>query len=170
MIEEKEIIQEEVSNDKKDLPVSTSNISNITKKINEEEDLDRVKDLTKLFHIAMMKKEINRAEKQSDMLDYALEEVNNRMLTGDMSDKDLANYIKIFQDSINNTKKNTSEESMPKIQITNQEININNGETLSRESRERIQEVIQKILTQAKESDIIDIEPKEKENIEEDDD
>lgn len=165
MIEEKENIQEEQN----DLPVKTDSLSAITKKISDEEDVDKIKDLTKLFNLAMMKKEINRAEKQSDMLDYALDEVNNRMISGEMSDKDLANYIKIFQDSINNSKKNTSDEMIPPIQINAKEINIGSSDSLTREERENVIDFIQKVLTQSKDNDIIDVEPIEKEIDKEDD-
>lgn len=168
MIEEDKNIQlEDKQEEKKSEIVSTGSLSGITKKINEEEDVDKVKDLTKLFNLAMLKKEINRAEKQSDMLDFALSEVYNRMMTGDMADKDLANYIKIFQDAINTTRKNTSEENMPIIQVNTGEININN-DGLTREERENVINFIQNILTQAKSEDIIDVKSEER-NTEDDD-
>lgn len=163
MTEEKEINQVEV----KEEPAESAELSAIVKRIDEEDDVEKVKDLTKLFNLAMLKKEINRASKESDMLDYALSEVYNRMLTGDMADKDLANYIKIFQDAINNTKKNTTEESIPAIQINTKEININN-DGLTREERENVVNFIQKILTQSKSEDIVDIESEER-NTEDDD-
>ena len=163
MAEEKEINQVEV----KEEPAESAELSAIVKRIDEEDDVEKVKDLTKLFNLAMLKKEINRATKESDMLDYALSEVYNRMLTGEMADKDLANYIKIFQDAINNTKKNTTEESIPTIQINTKEININK-DGLTREERENVVNFIQKILTQSKSEDIIEVDSEER-NTEEND-
>jgi len=158
----------ELKEEKSQLPETSTELSSVVKKINKEDDVEKVKDLTKLFNLAMLKKEINRAEKQSDMLDYALDEVYSRITTGEMPDKDLANYIKIFQDAINNSRKNTSEETLPHIQINTNEININRDE-LSREERENVLEFIQTILTQSKSDDIIDVNSEVKESEEQDD-
>lgn len=162
--EEKEEFQEEKSDSEPQHSVSTTNLSNITKQINEAQDLDKIKDLTKLFNVAMLKKEINRAERQSDILDYALEEVWSRIANGDIKDQDLAKYISIFQTSISNTRKATTEESLPIINIEKIDINNNQEETLSRESREKIMKVIEMILTQSDDSDIIEVESNEKES------
>ena len=165
--EEKEEFQEEKSDAEPQHSVSTTNLSNITKQINEAQDLDKIKDLTKLFNVAMLKKEINRAERQSDILDYALEEVWSRIANGEMKDQDLAKYISIFQTSISNTRKATTEESLPIINIEKIDINNNSEETLSRESREKIMKVIEMILTQSDESDIIDVKSTEEKESEE---
>ena len=167
--ESEEEVEEETSEEVKELPEKKSdNLSAVVKQIDEEQDTEKLKDLTKLFNIAMMKKEINRAVRQSDVLDYAIEEVNQRLLTGDVSDKALGTYIKVLQDNINNVRKTTTEESLPVIQITKNEININNEESLTREERENIQKVIEMILTQSKDSDIIDVESQERETEEDD--
>lgn len=160
MIEEEKVFQEEEI-EKEDLPVKTNSFSDIVKKINEEEDVDKLKDLTKLFNLAMMKKEINRAERQSDILDYALEEVWSRIANGEMKDQDLAKYVQVLQDSINNTRKITSDDNLiPPIQINAKEININSDDSLTREERENVLDFIQKVLSQSqdKKDDIIDVE------------
>jgi len=164
--------EESLDNDLgKDLPDEVSDeLSAVVKSINEENDSDKLKDLTKLFNLAMMKKDINRAEKQSDMLDYALSEIYERITTGEVADKDLAKYVQVLQDSINNTRKLTSDENViAPIQINAKEININSGDSLTREERENVLDFIQKVLTQDRKDDVIDVESVKEGDSEDDD-
>ena len=165
-----EVKEEVAKEEKSNLPDNPLNLSSVVKQINEEGDIEKIKDLTKLFNVAMMKKEINRAERQSDILDYALEVINEKLLSGEVSDKALGTYVKVLQDNINNVRKMTTEEPITPITYNHQEITINNGDALTKEERDNVIDFIQKVLTQSKSEDIIDIESSnEKENLEKDD-
>lgn len=161
MAEEEKIIENTEEN-KEQLSVKTDSLSALTKKINEEEDVDKIKDLTNLFQLAMLKKEIKRTEQRSDMLDYALNEVQARLITGAIEDKDLAKYITVLQDGIKDTRKMTTTEELAPINITQVNINTEEDSGLTREERENVLQFLQSILTQNKENDIIDVESQER--------
>ena len=154
----KEVMEEVAEEKESNLPENPLNLSSVVEQINKEGDIEKIKDLTKLFNVAMMKKEINRAERQSDILDYALEVVNEKLMSGEVSDKALGTYIKVLQDNINNARKMTTEEPITPITYNHQEITINNGDALTKEERDNVIDFIQKVLTQSKSEDIIDIE------------
>ena len=161
MAEEEKIIENTEEN-KEQLSVKTDSLSALTKKINEEEVVDKIKYLTNLFQLAMLKKEIKRTEQRSDMLDYALNEVQARLITGAIEDKDLAKYITVLQDGIKDTRKMTTTEELAPINITQVNINTEEDSGLTREERENVLQFLQSILTQNKENDIIDVESQER--------
>ena len=79
-----------------------------------------------------------------------------------IEDKDLINYLRITQESVNSH--NNEEQELPRVQINNQtNVNINSS-GLDRESRAKVLEAVQEILKSSlqgnSKDDIIDINPK----------
>lgn len=117
--------------------------------INKEQDID-FDNLIKIFNANQLKKTMQRILKSNELLDKVTEQVANRLAnsTDDFTNTDLLNYMKVFQDSINNSQKtltNQSEQlSKPLIQINQQ--NINNTMEVSKESQEKIVTVVEELL------------------------
>ena len=161
-MEEEPLEQEEDSTLTMEAPIvpikETNSISlkstpnEILDKITNAETVDDLKELTKLFHLSLAKKEATRVLTQSELLDVVLEQAGDRIRKrpGELSLKDLLDYMNAFQASIDKSSKSleTKIEETPPLTLnqTKQEININinNGQSvsISEESRARILEVI----------------------------
>lgn len=162
-------------------PISLKSSSNdILDKISQASTVEELKEFTQLFHLSLAKKEASRALTQSELLDVILEQASDRITKrpGDLSNKDLLDYMSVFQASLDKTSKSLDdkivEASPVTLNQTNQEININLGDnsmTISDESRARILDVLnaitkngsQKTLKQASE-EVEHVEADKKEN------
>lgn len=132
-----------------------SSSSEILDKIANAETVDELKEFTKLFHLSLAKKEASRALTQSELLDVVLEQAGERLRKrpGELSTKDLLDYMNALQNSIDKSSKTmeTKIVEAPPLTVnqTKQEININIGDGQSRaiddEARARILEVINAI-------------------------
>lgn len=112
-----------------------------------ETDEQKAKDLTYLFNANQSKKTLVRVNKLSDLLDtitdQALARFTNR--PDEISNKELFDGLKVVQDLIERGQKQASGVTeVPLIQVNNQtnEVNIGNGTTLSRDSRERVKAAV----------------------------
>lgn len=107
-------------------------------------------ELIKVFNANQLKKTMQRILKSNELLDKVTEEVSTRLENNkdDFTHQDLLNYMKVIQDSINNSQRNLSNQneqlSKPLIQINQQ--NINTGDSLSKESQEKILNVVDELL------------------------
>lgn len=162
-------------------PISLKSSSNdILDKISQASTVEELREFTQLFHLSLAKKEASRALTQSELLDVILEQASDRITKrpGDLSNKDLLDYMNVFQASLDKTSKTLDdkivEASPVTLNQTNQEININLGDssmTISDESRARILDVLnaitknssQKTLKQASE-EVEHVEADKKEN------
>lgn len=166
--------EKEVEIDKSILPMETEGGVNtaalsksgneLTNKIIEENDPDKLEELAQLFTLNQKKKQIARTNKLSNLLELIDDEVITRVTTvpDAIEDKDLINYLKITQESVNSH--NNEEQELPRVQINNQtNVNINSS-GLDRESRAKVLEAVQEILKSSlqgnSKDDIIDINPK----------
>lgn len=128
--------------------------NDITNKIINEEDPDELDKLTQLFSLNQKKKQIARKNKLSILLDKVDNEVMTRIdeRSWDIEDRDLLKYWSTASDIVNSNE----EDTLPRIQINNQ-TNINlNQSGLSRESRAKVLDVVNKIINSAND-DIIDV-------------
>lgn len=139
--------------------------NDLTKQIIEEDDPQKIEDLSQLFALVSKKKNIARTNRLSNLLELIDDEVIHRFTTTPESiDNDqLEKYMRTTQQSIYNI--DTAMQNAPQIQINNQtNVNINSS-GLNRESRAKVLEAVREILNsslQDNESDvIIDITPKE---------
>lgn len=150
------------------LKESTTEVVN---QIIDEQDINKVKDLTELFNLNQAKKNLVRIVKLNELLDkvqdQAIERINK--CPDEIDNKTLLDYMKTVQDSIEKSQKNVSEmSSAPLVQINNQtnEININSDLVLSPEEKERVINAVQQLLQLSKkeamdDSNIIDVEVEE---------
>lgn len=140
--------------------------NNLVNKVIEENDPQKLEELTKLFALNQRKKQIARTNKLSNLLELVDDEVIHRVTTlpDAIENRDLLNYWKTTQESINQG--NSNDQELPKVQINNQtNVNISSS-GLDRDSRARVLEAVQEILKDSLQNnqgnDIIDIIPERK--------
>lgn len=142
--------------------------NDLTKKIIEEDDPQKVEDLSQLFALVSKKKNIARTNRLSNLLELIDDEVINRFTTTpELFDNDqLEKYMRTTQQSIYNI--DNAMQNAPQIQINNQTNVSINSSGLNRESRAKVLDAVREILNSSlqgtESSDIIDIVPKEDSN------
>ena len=134
----------------------------IEKYILEEENLDDLNDIVKLFNISLKKKDLIRNSKLSEAQDKIVDQITTRVSErpDNFSSEDLLKYYKTIQDSLTKMDGSLDDVKVPTIQL-NQQINIGQEE-FDRHSRKKIIETVNKILALAKETsqdieDVIDL-------------
>ena len=129
----------------------------------EEEDHDKLEELTNLFKSNQKKKELVRIDKLGKILDLVDTEVYKRLYNSPsgIEDKDLVGYLRNISQSMKDTKQSVNE--TPLIQINNQSNNVTIQSGLDQDQRKRVLEVAMKLLN----SDVIEGEFFEEENEEE---
>jgi len=115
-----------------------------------ETDPNKTKDLTELFNINQTKKTMARIDKLNSVLDNLTDETARRLISkpDQISTKELLDAIKITQDVLERSQKQASGTSdQPLIQI-NTQTNIKEvkAETMTRESRAKVQNVVNELL------------------------
>lgn len=140
----------------------TSDINEIEKHILEEENIDNLNDIIKLFNISLKKKDLLRSSKLSEAQDKVVNQIISRVTErpDNFSNDDLIKYYKTIQDSLIKTDTSLENINIPTIQL-NQQINIAQ-DGFDRESRKKIIDTVNQILNVAKESsqeikDVIDL-------------
>lgn len=137
-------------------PISLKSSSDeIVDRIAKADSIDELKELTKLFHLSLAKKEAARALTQSDLVDLLMAQAKERITkrADELSNKDVLDYMTALQTSIDKSSKALEDKIVeaPPLTLnqTNQEININIGSgksvVIDDESRARILEVIEAI-------------------------
>lgn len=138
------------------IPLNESN-AKLAQDIIDESDIDKVKDLTHLFNLNQAKKNVLRVLKLNSLLDKVSDQMIERFTKqpGAFSNSDLLNYMQVTQSAIDRANKalNLVDET-PAIQINQQVNNINVGESLDRESRDRIKDAVNAILKRTSQLDI----------------
>ncbi len=140
----------------------TTDSKDIEKYILEEENLDDLNDIVKLFNISLKKKDLIRNSKLSEAQDKIVEQITTRVSErpDNFSNEDLLKYYKTIQDTLTKMDGSLDDVKVPTIQL-NQQINIAQDE-FDRESRKKIIDTVNQILSVAKESsqeikDVIDL-------------
>lgn len=117
------------------------------------------------FNQNMSKKNLLRILKFGELLDKVSDEALDRIENhpDELTHAELINYIKVTQESISNAKKpDAGVESIKPITLNQQNntvnVNVNaDGDTLTRQSKERIMEAVKKLLSiSLSEEDVID--------------
>ena len=122
---------------------------------------EELSEIINIFNVNLQKKEIIRADIFSDLQNKIVDQISKRIDANadTFSNKDLLDYLNSIQNILNN-QKNTSNVNSPTIAIQ-QNIMVGNQDELSKESRDKIKDVIQNILkNQAIQNDNIIDEPK----------
>ena len=145
-------------NTENNLPtIDTTNIdekvTSLVNEVLEEPDVSKTKDLISLFNWNMSKKNMLRILKLNNLYDDVTDQMIKRFAykPDQFSNDDLLNYMKTVQGAITSSSKmiEEMEEPAPAIIQNNTQINVNVGDSFSRESRERILAAIQATLQAA---------------------
>ena len=129
----------------------------IANDILQETDVEKVKDLTELFNLNQRKKNVVRLMKFNSLLDsisdHMLERFEKR--AGEFSNSDLLDFMQVVQSTIDRTQKSLDQiKETPAIQVNTQNnVNINLDDGMSRESKKRVADAIAGILNQIKQMD-----------------
>lgn len=129
--------------------LQTGNLPNETSLINET-DPTKLRQLIDIFNLNIRKKDIIRATKLSTLQDKVVNEMSERIInhSDNFSNKDLLDYFKTIQDTQNKTDTSIDNVNIPipTIQINHNEVNMNSDSMLSRESKNKVSQAVQKIL------------------------
>lgn len=134
-----------------DLVPLDSETRKIAQQILDEHDVDRVKDLTNLFNLNAQKRNVMRVMKMNELLDKVTDQVMERFekTPANFSNDDLIKFMQVTETSIERANKSLNlVEQTPAIQYQqNNQVNINIGSELDRESRQRVTDTVQAILS-----------------------
>ena len=127
----------------------------------QEDNIDKLKDLTHLFNAYQTKRQILRVNALNDVQDALVQQMASRLqnLPNNFNNNDIAMWMKTVQQALDSTHEKIQEiDDTPTIvNQTNTQINVNVEDTLSRESREKIMDALQAILGSVNNSEINDV-------------
>lgn len=141
-----------------DLTPLDSATRNIAQEILNEQNVDKVRDLTHLFNLNAQKRNVMRVIKMNDLLDKVTNQVIERFekTPDNFSNEDLIKYMQVTENAIDRANKNLNlVEDTPPIQYQqNNQVNINIVDTLDRDSKERVLEYVNNIMKLSKNPEI----------------
>lgn len=127
----------------------------------QEDNVDKLKDLTHLFNAYQTKRQILRVNALNDVQDALVAQMAARLqnLPNNFNNNDIAVWMKTVQQALDSTHEKIQEiDDTPTIvNQTNTQINVNVEDTLSRESRKKIMDALQAILGSVKDTEINDV-------------
>lgn len=135
----------------------------IAQQILDEQDIDKVKDLTALFNLNAQKRNVMRVIKMNGLLDKVTDQVIERFekYPANFSNDDLIKYMQVTENAIDRANKNLNlVEETPAIQLMqNNQVNINIDNGLDRDSREKVLDAVKAILANAvkPEPEVVDV-------------
>ena len=122
-------------------------------KLIQEDDLDKVKDLTHLFNVYQTKRNAIRISALNDVQDALVQQMLERLqkYPDNFANKDIADWMKTVQAVMeSNNEKVEQLDNIPAITYQqNNQVNVNIVDTLSRDSREKIIETVEAFLKNA---------------------
>ena len=139
-------------------------INDLEKQLKEAQDGDSLQKVVDLFNLNIKKKDIIRAGQLSELQDKISQQMADRVNNhaGEFSNKDLLDYFKVIGETLNKSDTLITPENMPAIQVNQQNVHINVGDTeLSRDSKEKVMSKVQEILSRLNTTNIIDVQPTE---------
>ena len=141
-------------------PIDTQT-TDIAQQILDETDVDKIKDLTNLFNLNTQKRNVARVLKMTDLLDRVTDQMLTRFerTPDNFSNEDLIKFMQVTENSIEKANKSISQvDETPAIQLQqNNQVNINIGDSLNRESRQRVTDTVQAILSKIGKGEIADL-------------
>lgn len=130
----------------------------LSQKLLEETDISSIKNIIELFNLNIKKKDVIRTSKLNELQDKVYDQMDKRLTqkADEFSNKDLIEYFKTIQDSINKADMSLNSVDVPAIQIihNHNQLNITENNTLDSDSRKRVSKAVQKILRAIKEKEI----------------
>ena len=127
-----------------------SDIEKTAQSILDENDLDKVKDLTHLFNLNQAKKNVVRIMKLNGLMDTVADKIIERFekYPDNFSNAELLSYLQVTQNTIEKASKSLELiDETPTIQFNNNtQVNVSIIDSLDRESKARVADVIRSIL------------------------
>lgn len=146
------------------IPLDTKT-KELAQEIINEQELEKVQNLTHLFNLNQAKKNVLRVMKLNSLLDKVSDQMIERFekKPGEFSNNDLLNYMQVTQNAIDRAQKQLNiVDEAPAISLNQVNINIENNEGgLDRDSRAKITEAVNQLLQMASKQDIIIDEPQQ---------
>ena len=154
--------------DENNIVTLNSSPEELEQKLIQETDIDELKNVINLFNLNIKKKDILRTNKLSNLQDLVTEQMGERLEknAGAFSNKDLIDYFKIIQESINKADNSLNGVDTPAIQL-NQQFNLNvdnKKDELDKDSRDRVADAVNAILAKMKQpqqEEIVEVEYEE---------
>lgn len=149
---ETENLPEQVLSSTDLLPIAQEQQEKVLSQLVQAEDADSIKDLTHLFNATQTKRNALRIQALNDVQDSLVKQMADRLASqpNNFNNADIASWMKVVQQVMDTSQKSVDQvDTLPTItyqQNNNTQVNVNVADTLSRESRERITDAIQKIL------------------------
>lgn len=135
----------------KDPPSIATPTEELATQLLQEENVDEIKNIIDLFNLNIKKKDVIRISRLNDLQDKVYEQLDKRITfnADTFSNKDLLDYYKVFQDTIN--KADTASDNIvePRIQLNQNNVNVSIGQPLDRDSRQNILDAVNKVLQKA---------------------
>ena len=128
-------------------------IDDLSEQLINESNPTQLENIIDLFNVSFQKKNILRIQKLNELQDKIQTQIEKRLdnKIDEFSNKDLIDYFKVMQDSIIKNSDNAEMQNAKVIQIiqnqTNVQNNLQESEPLSRESKEKISEAVQLMLS-----------------------
>ena len=128
-------------------------IDDLSEQLINESNPTQLENIIDLFNVSFQKKNILRIQKLNELQDKIQTQIEKRLdnKIDEFSNKDLIDYFKVMQDSIIKNSDNVEMQNAKVIQIiqnqTNVQNNLQKSEPLSRESKEKISEAVQLMLS-----------------------
>lgn len=137
------------------IPLDTKT-KELAQEIVNEQNIDKVQDLTHLFNLNQAKKNVLRVMKLNSLLDKVSDQMIERFerRPGEFSNNDLLNYMQVTQSAIDRAQKQLNlVDETPAIALTQVNVNVNENK-LDRDSRAKITEAVSKMLQMAQKLNI----------------
>ena len=123
----------------------------IAQQILDEQDVDKVKDLTALFNLNAQKRNVMRVIRMNELLDNVTDRVIERFekTPDNFSNDDLIKYMQVTEAAIERANKQLNlVDETPAIQLQqNNQVNVNIIDSLDRDSRERVADALKAIFS-----------------------
>lgn len=136
------------------LPVVKQQDDKLISEILQESDVDKLKDLTHLFNAFQTKRQVLRVNALNDVQDALVQQMADRLREQphNFANADIAAWLKTTQLALDSARRDIGTiDDVPTITYQNNtQINVNVEDTLSRESREKILDVLNQILSSSK--------------------
>lgn len=140
------------SNPRDLLPAAQEQQDEILSELVQANDMEKIKDLTHLFNAHQAKRNALRINALNDVQDALVQQMADRLkkTPNNFNNTDIANWMKTVQQVMDTSQKTVEQvDTIPAItyqQTNNTQVNVSVVDSLSRESRTRITDAIQKIL------------------------
>lgn len=140
----------EVNNQPLDLKPLDNQTREIAQRILDEQDVDKVKDLTALFNLNAQKRNVMRVMKMNGLLDKVTDAVLDRFdkTPHNFSNDDLIKYMQVTEASIERANKqlNLVDETPPIHLQQNNQVNVSIIDSFDRDAKDRIADAIRGVL------------------------